>query len=146
MNRNLFPLLLLPLFFACRKEQHLVEVDYLVVGHSNFAWGPLCETYKITPAGIFADSASCAFNFNTPALANAEFQIGKYLLGHIPEQLLNEQRKNFDCESCNDAGGYSITFQKDGQLHQFSVSDLATDLPEYLQDFVGEIQGALNDL
>lgn len=146
MKKYYLPVLLMHLLLACHKEKHLVSVDYLIVGHANTFAGLMCETYKITPAGIFADSASCAFNFNTPALANAEFQIGKYLLEHIPEQLLDEQRKNFDCESCNDAGGYSITFQKDGQLHQFSVSDLATDLPEYLQDFVGEIQGALNDL
>ncbi len=149
MKKHLLLLLFCTLLFACHKEKKLTEVDYLVVGYANFSWGNNCEIYKITPYSVFADSSTCAQNFATLPLADEKFQRAKTLLESIPEQLLTETKTNFLCEGCYDSGGYSIEFQIDGKIYQFSMAEKSNDphyLPDYLRKFKGQIERLLKDL
>ena len=140
------PFLCSALLFGWHKEKKLTEIDYLIVGYANQAWGKNCEAYKITSGSVFPDSTACAFIFNTIPLSEEKFQIARPLLESLPEQLITQTKTAYLCETCSDTGSYYIEFQQDGKTYKFSIDEYAADVPGYLSEFQGEIQMLLNTL
>lgn len=149
MKRILFFFLAVFVFSSCNKS---IKSDYLIFGEFyGFCVGDDCvKMYKVTSKNLYkATSPEYPGNekyngkFNTKI--NDELSVAKPLLNMIPEDLKDEEIF-IGCPDCADQGGVFVEYSLDGEIYFFRIDNFRDNVPEYLHDFLDEIDSVVEDL
>ncbi|MDX1910904.1 MAG: hypothetical protein SFV22_05430 [Saprospiraceae bacterium] len=135
------PLLLL----SCRHEPEtrLVELDYLIFGHSyGECAGETCvEIFQLRDGVLYEDTSlfiqSNAYQF-TP-LDNDKYLLVKDLPEYLPTQLLQSESATFGCPDCGDQGALIIQISENGQEKTWFIDQFKGEVPEYLHPFMNKV-------
>jgi hypothetical protein len=116
-------------FFSCKKT-NLTDVDSIRFGHSNFAWGHICEFYELTPNGLFTTSVPCdSVMRGVPIvydlqLSEDKFDKAKGLLTEISECFWDEGDFLSTLNCCADCCGNSIIIKRGNKTRKASWTNV----------------------
>lgn len=132
------------LFMACNSDDDTVQTgDYLIFGHYyGMCGGEECvEIFKLTDSKLFEDTNDnyTLDNLNFRELDQAIFDQVKDLKNAIPQQLLTDETTVFGCPDCADGGGLYIQLSDNGKLSTWNIDQIKENVPEYLHDFMDEV-------
>lgn len=140
---------LLTIVTSCGNNDPEIELtelgdNYLVFGHFyGECGGEGCiETYALTGDKLYEDTADryVATDFEFVELPMEKFDLVTGLEDSFPAQILDESDDTFGCPDCGDWGGIYVEYVKDGQRQGWRIDVMLDDIPEYMRDFVEEIQ------
>ena len=121
------------------------EIDYLIFGwYFGECAGEECvETFRLTDRSLFEDvndpySGSSAFRF-MEQLSREKFERASIVAEEFPSQLLQEPDQTFGCPDCADQGGMFIQVSSLNGIQTWRLDQDKTDVPEYLHDFMDEV-------
>lgn len=135
------PLLLL----SCRHEPEtrLVELDYLIFGHSyGECFGETCvEIFQLRDGVLYEDTSlfiqSNAYQF-TP-MDNDKYLLVKDLPEYLPTQLLQSESAIFNNPVFQDGGALVIEVSIGGKVKTWFIDQFKSDVPEYLHPFMNKV-------
>lgn len=144
MKRVLILVLATFLLTACNSDDDAVEAgDYLIFGHYyGMCGGEECvEIFKLTDSKLFEDTNDnyTLDNLKFRELNQSTFDKVKDLKEAIPEQLLTDATTVFGCPDCADGGGLYIQLSQNGKLSTWNIDQIKDNVPEYLHDFMDEV-------
>ena len=149
MKRILFFFLALLVFSSCNKSE---KTDYLVFGKFyGFCAGDDCvKMYKVTSKNLYKEASADypgneEYNGKFQTKINDKLSIAKPLLSMIPEKL-KEEEAFIGCPDCSDQGGVFVEYKADGETYIFRIDNFRDNIPEYLHDFLDEIDSIIEDL
>lgn len=149
MGRLLFSMLVLVMFSSCHSDDDGSEnnQDYLIFGHYyGMCEGEHCvDTYKLTSDKLFKDRLGLygENEFEFYQLGNEMFEKIENLKTKFPEKLLQEPSETIGCPDCADGGGLLIQWSKNGELSTWRIDQRQSNVPEYLHEFMDNINAAL---
>jgi hypothetical protein len=140
------------LFQSCSKQELTLDKEYVIFGKYYGECLTNCASfYKITGSESTMDTAinyypsTVGFNFDL-TLPDAKFQLVKNLKDEVPAELLNSNSQSFGCPDCHDQGGWYLETTVNGIKTYWIIDADTGQLPEYLTDFILELQIALDNL
>lgn len=129
---------------SCSKSDENQEDIQILFGHFfGECFGETCvETFVLTNDKLQEDTKDIyrGTEFDFVDLPNEKFELVKDLMDKFPIELLDEEEEVFGCPDCGDWGGIYIGYQKDGELQSWFADYNIDDNPEYIRDFIIEIQ------
>ena len=118
--------------------------NYLTFGHFfGSCGGDNCvQTFQLTNDKLFKDTISdyTGEDLNFTELSNEKYELVKDLMDAFPAELLNSDEDFFGCPDCSDGGGLFIQYSENGILKSWRIDLFKTNVPEYLHDFMDEVQ------
>lgn len=133
MRITIFIFALSALLFSCKKES-LNNVDVIRFSFTNFAWGPQCERYELTPEYLKTTDAPCdssqdpaTVSYNVSMSAEKKALV-EDLLHSIPEDFFSRPDNSPEQICCIDCGGYAIeVIGADGQSRKAYFEHILCD-------------------
>jgi hypothetical protein len=149
MKRILFFFLAVLVFSSCNKSE---KTDYLIFGKFyGFCVGDDCiKMYKVTSKNLYKETSpeypsNEEYNGKFNTKINDKLSVAKPLLNMIPEKL-KEEEAFIGCPDCADQGGIYVEYKADGETYFFRIDNFRDNVPEYLHDFLDEIDSVVEDL
>ncbi len=150
--KNLLALFLLSFCLLSCNDDDIVESDYLIFGHYyGECFQESCVLmYKVEESRLLEDTKQeypnmqmrYAGNF-TEELENSDFQIANDMVDEIPEELFDETETIIGQPDAADQGGLYLEYNYDGELHYWYIDQNKGNLPQYLHDFIDEINNRI---
>ena len=137
---------------ACNKTDdetnQAAENAELVFGHyyGECAGETCVEIFKLTRSQLLEDkndpyAGQGELDF-TP-LSIEKFQLVSELVSKVPDELLAEEDQTFGCPDCGDWGGIFVQWIDGGQTQEWQIDMVQESIPDYLHEFVAEINAAI---
>jgi len=148
MKRFLILIVVLISISGCKKAE---KTDYLIFGKFyGFCVSDCITLYKVTNKNLYLEKPSDyleneIYKGNFSNKINNKLSIAKPLLDMVPTKLLDEELF-IGCPDCADQGGYFIQYEKDGEEYYFKIDTFKDNVPDYLHDFLNEVDAVMADL
>lgn len=118
--------------------------DYIVFGHfyGECAGETCVENFALTKDKLYEDTNDSygGTDFNFVEVSSEKFDLATGLENEFPTELLDATEEVFGCPDCGDWGGLYVEYVKDGERKGWQIDLMLDDVPNYLHDFIEEIQ------
>ena len=150
---SLILLIILPIFFGCKKEEDEPEVDAFVFGKWNFfCEGNCIQIYKYDQGKLYIDNLNSFRQANTitykPAPLDAQFnQKAVDLLAAFPNDYMRPRGNNLlACPDCVNSGGYYLAFENKSSVLWWQVGTEPSLWPEEIKPFMDLLLSTIDQL
>jgi hypothetical protein len=149
--KNLFVILFLTVSLLSCKEE-VVDKDYLIFGHfyGECVQESCILMYKVEDTRLLADTKQEYPNQQMPYVGNfteelssSDFQLARELKDLIPDELFDETNHIIGQPDAADQGGLYLEYNFDGERRFWYIDQNKGFLPQYLHDFIDEINNRI---
>lgn len=145
-TKLVFSLFLISILSSCSKSTADVE-GFIFGTFAGECFGDCVNIYKLTADKLWQDqnrhlpgSSFSGDQFDFESLSDSKYELVADFADDFPRALLEETDNQIGCPDCYDQGGVYIGWYEDGNYRSWTIDVSKDDIPEYLHDFLDQLQ------